>query len=90
VAELVEVQGAVEGAGWGVEVVGDEPGPLGAGAGEQVVEELAAQASPPPVGVDGDPDDGELALQPLAGGFPTASRTRPYQPSAGTSRVGSP
>jgi hypothetical protein len=62
-AQLLEAQGAVEGARRSVQVVGDQPGPVGAGPGQQALQQAPAQASAPVVGVDGDPDDGELAAR---------------------------
>jgi hypothetical protein len=89
--QLPEPQGAVEGAGRDVQVMGDQPGPLGARVAKQPLQQLPAQAPPPPVRVDGDPDDGELPDQPVLGGLgPDRLAQLPYQPSEGTSAVGKP
>jgi len=83
VAQVAEAEGAVEGAGRGVEVVGDQPGAVAAGPGEQPPQQFAADAAPAPVGADGDPDHRELAGQPALGGVGTDGLAQAAVPALG-------
>src|SRR5829696_2780529 len=83
VAQVAEAEGAVEGAGRGVEVVGDQPGAAAAGPGEQPPQQFAADAAPAPVGADGDPDHRELAGQPALGGVGTDGLAQAAVPALG-------
>jgi hypothetical protein len=67
VAQLAEAQGPVQGSGWGVQVVGDQPRPLGGGPFQQPFQQTPAEAPPALFGPDVDRDAGELALQPATG-----------------------